>query len=270
MEDSQNKYCSINDLTAFERELYVSKYIENHSKIIRKYFSLLERSFCKKSFLSWIFHSNPEINTARLTMTETEYRFSSNKITVPYEFHITSDILLRSDLDRKGIFRVNGVSRNIVSFLETIRSMSDGRIDETVGRSMIESTFDLIDVAESYKLLFKKLEKAVVPEDMYTMAEKIQAIEDSEEKKVCTKIFLFSIPTVNMMILENCVFLCTEISNRLENTQEKEKMNLRGLSVVMMPNLMRLRAERIDNMKVKELSDFMVYVFENFKEFIKV
>lgn len=270
MEKQQNPYCSINDLTSLERSIFISKYTKTHSNVLNKYFSLVERSLLNNSFLNRIFHPNTELDTSKLHIVETEYRFSNRRITVPYEFHIVSDILLKSKLDRRGIFRVNGVPKNIASFIETVRAMADGRIDENIGRSMIESTFDLIDISESYKLLFKKLEKAVIPENMYKIAEKINNIRNKEEKEICTKAFLFSIPTVNRMILENCVFLCTEISNRLEKNQEKEKMNLKGLSVVMMPNIMRLQIGNIDNMKVKVLSDFMVYVFENFKDFLKV
>lgn len=258
---------TINDLTDKKYREYYNCLIRKHINILNKYFSVLEISFLKDNFFSQFIMNVPEINTKNYLGVTSLFAFSGTPIHIPYGLNILSEILVENKESRKGIFRVNSPLEKVNSLLAIINSVSKGEIDPDIGAKIIRTAFDMYDISESYKTLFRRFNCYVIPRGLVPLLLKVHKITDPEDKKICAKILLSRIPRNNRMILENCAYICNFLGTKYNDNDQQ--MNIQGLGVVMMPNLITINSNSVHIEAIKSLSDFTSYLFDNFEELIR-
>jgi hypothetical protein len=285
---------TINDLSEIELEKKRDEFIDENFEVLSKYFSKLDLQKIRNTFFSKLFGKNSEIKLDESLCECSEFRFSLNKINIPKNINLVCELLLKNKSHHDGIFRVNSLPENIKSFISTVKSIASGDIDREIGVKMIESTFDITDMAESYKVLFRKCGSPIFPDKFVKLAARTHKATVIEHKLLCIKAILFGLPKKNRMILENCVYCCSAILDKLDRLdipgangkselkdgdekkvesfkfQNRRQMDILGLGVVMTPNLIDFNISDLEFDLVKILSEFICFLFEHFQDIIKI
>lgn len=263
------KFRSINDSSQDVQYKTRCDFIDINAPVIQKHLTRVQVAVLKELCLSFLFGRLCEISIPESDAQVTRHCFST-EIVVPRMLEFIGRLLIEGELKNSEIFRVNSTRKRVEGLLDIARQMTTAALSRQQGMWLIQEKYTMVDIAEAYKVLFKQYDCPVIPQPMVQMAIQIEAIEDAEEKRVCAKALVFSIPPANRRILESCVYVCTRVVERLRVIESQKKMNLSGLAIVMMPNLMRPVCLGDDYMSVKRLSDFLCYVFENFEDLLKI
>lgn len=264
------RYITINDMLEDEQSRIKIEFINSHREILSKYIACMEISTLKQSLLGRTFRKLHEIKISEYDMMPSHFRFSEHHLLVPATLHLASELLIGDSFEKTQIFRVNSTKQKIEDLAELIRKIAAAELSRQQGMARLNANFDVIDIAAVYKFLFSAFEHPVIPQQMVEMAVKMEQIQNEDDKMVCTKAFILSLPYTNRKILENCVYVCAKVTSKLKKTDTSKKLNLAGLAVIMMPNLIRPQFSEPDWMGIKQLSSFTCYVFENFKDLIKI
>ncbi|ELA41358.1 uncharacterized protein VICG_01599 [Vittaforma corneae ATCC 50505] len=224
----------------------------------------------KQSLLGWVFRRLSTIRVSEYDMRPSHFRFSEHHLLIPGILHLASELLLGDTLEKTQIFRVNSTRQKIIDLMELLRRISASELSKQQGMTRLRAAFDVIDIAAVYKFLFSTFEDPVIPRQMIDIAIKIEQIQDEDDKMACTKAFIWSLPYTNRKILENCVYVCAKTTSKLKKLDSSKKLSLPGLAVIMMPNLIKPHLNEPNWMGIKHLSNFVCYIFEHFKELIKV
>lgn len=261
---------TINDLEDNELKSKRNEFIKANYGVLSSYFTNLELQMLRHTFLSRFFWTVNEINIGDDLTTNSRYRFSRKEIKVPKTIDLASELLVKNKVITAGIFRVNSIPENVKSFITIVESMAAGHMNTELGLKMINHAFDIIDISESYKMLFRKFGHPVFPSAFLRMASQINESVSKEHKLICCKALIYGLPNQNRMILENCIFLCSLMASRFDNSKSNEHLNIVSLGVVMTPNLIDFSIEDFEFDFVKKLSHFISFLFENFTEIIEV
>lgn len=261
---------TMNDLDESELNTKKQEFISNNINTLGSYFSSMDIQKLKNTFLSKFFGRVTRIKLRQDQVEESVFRFSKKCIIIPKTLNLVSGLLVENKVSTSGVFRVNSVPENIKSFLSVVDSIAEGRISLDLGLKMINHAFDIIDISESYKMLFRKCGGPIIPSFFLNMAVAINDSVNPEHKKICCRAILFALPRSNRMILENCAYLCTIMASKFQDSSSSKHMNIVGLGVVMTPNLIDFSVEDFEFDFVKKLSQFVCFLFENFEEIIKI
>ncbi|KAM0681036.1 hypothetical protein GINT2_000819 [Glugoides intestinalis] len=261
---------TINDLSEEEQHKVKIVFIENSRKKMSKYLSNLEIMILKQTYFTRLFWKYNEICISNTKSVFSCYRFSKKMIKIPNTMEIITDILLKTEIDISGIFRINSTAERIASIVNLLNQICDNSLSREKGEFQIRENYDVVDLSETYKSGYKFLNTSVIPMQMQQIAIKITDIKDDDDKKTCTLAFLYGLPLTNRNILESCVFVCKIIEKKLALINSKEKLSMAGLAAVMMPNLIRPDMDTLDYNALTQLSEFIRYVFENFEELAKL
>jgi len=265
----ENNFSSINVPPKNVQYEIKQDFINRNSTVIRKHLSLIQLMVLKGSCLSRLFGSLREISFPDSDTLPSRHCFS-RAVVIPRMLEFIGRLLIEGELRNSEIFRVNSTKSRVEGLLDIVRRMTTSGLSRQQGMWQIQEGYTMVDIAEAYKVLFKQYECAVIPQPMVRMAIQVEEIADPGEKLVCAKALVFSIPAVNRQILESCIYVCRRVAERLGAIESQKKMNLSGLAIVMMPNLLRPECLGDDYMSVKLLSDFVCYVFENFEDLLKI
>lgn len=224
----------------------------------------------KQTYFARLLWKYNEIRVENTKSVLSCYRFSKKMVKIPNTMEIITDLLLKTEIDISGIFRINSTAERITSVVNIMSQICDNTLSKEKGELQIRENFDVVDLSETYKAEYKLLNTSVIPTQMQKIAIKINDIKDDEDKKTCTAAFLYGLPQTNRNILESCVFVCKIIEKKLDLINSKEKLNMAGLAAVMMPNLVRPDMNTLDYDALAHLSEFIRYIFENFEELAKL
>lgn len=270
MKKATEKILTMNDLGQGEIVKHRSEYISQQEPTLRKYFGAIEMHKLKQTFLSRLFWRSSEIKIPKDKLAESNQGFSRNPLLIPKIMNLLVEILLESGIGSDGIFRVNSLPDRLKALNSIADSITSGEISLELGESIIKNTFDIFDISETYKMIFRKCGSPVLPDYFLPMAARVSDIESIEDKRICCRTIMFGLPRQNRMILESCIFLCTRMAVEEGSHNSKKRMNLVGLGVVMTPNLVNFNKDSIDFGQVKKLSDFVCFLFEHYKEIAKI
>ena len=198
---------TMNDLEESDLNRKKLEFISNNNNILNLYFSSMDIQKLKNTFLSKFFGRVSRVELRKDQLEESVFRFSKKCIIIPKQLNLVSGLLVENKVSTNGVFRVNSVPENIKSFLSVVDSIAEGKVSLDLGLKMINHTFDIIDISESYKMLFRRCGSPIIPHFFLNMAVAINDSVDPEHKKICCKAILFALPHANPMILENCAYL---------------------------------------------------------------
>lgn len=261
---------TMNDMDNVEIFTCRDQFVHDNHKVLSLYFSSLDLHKLKHTFISKFFKRANEVDMPPELLERSEFRFSTSKIIIPKSMNLVCKLLTEAEQTHSGVFRVNSVPENINSFISVVDAISTDKIHLSLGLKMIGCAFDSIDIAEAYKVLFRKCGSSIIPTSFLHMASRMADAKSDEHKKICCRAILFGLPKQNRMILENCIYICTFISAKLAKTATKMHLDLNGLAVVMTPNLINFNIEDLEFDLVKKLSEFILFTFENFQEIFVV
>lgn len=268
---SARKFTTINDLADGEADKERLLFIKKNSATIRKYLGVFGIIKLKKGFFARMFMRIPEIEFNKRYMSSTEVCFSQKQIYIPSTLAIASEMLLARPVIDKGVFRINSTQQRLKdakSLLFDLAAQGGGTVVER-GREILDENFDPIDIAEAYKQIIRGFNITVIPETLIPLIKRIEAIVNEKEKKRCTKALLYALPSINRQILENDVYLCYALLERMKRDKSnKEQMGIEGMGVVMMPNLFMKYDANLGIADVLVLVEFSKFLFKNFRELI--
>lgn len=263
--DSSERFGTINDLDVSEQMKARRKYISDNYYTIKKYIGFFSRERLKNSLIGTLFQGPRETSFGKSFLVRSMCCYSLDGIEIPVQLDLVTQAFRRSDLKVDGIFRVNSVFEILKKFQDTVQKVVRRELSREEGLDVILSKFDVLDIAESYKAMFKVFSPPVIPTSFVEMAITISDIEDIDERKVCTKAFVYGLPFQNRKLLENCVFICNYLHRDLQSQKNTKQMNLLGISMSMMPNLFRA-GQYTDNVEtLKKISDFLLFVFLHYR-----
>ncbi|KAI5152512.1 hypothetical protein ENBRE01_2886 [Enteropsectra breve] len=267
----ENKTQTINDLKPEDQEQYRKKFINDSRETIKKHLGFLAAQKLKHSYIGELFLCAEEIEYKEAYLMHTDLSYTTDGLEIPGCLVVMGKILEDVNMSKGGVFRVNSTEARIKLVRTLVFDIVEKRVTMEDGLGKFKTDFSAIDAAEVFKKLLRSFNITVVPEVYLPLILEIQKIENEDEKKVCTRAFLLSLPPMNRCILENCVFLCYLILEKLKNEDQKEQhMDIDGVSVVMMPNLF-LKSEKNEAIEnILALVDFTKFIFKNFIDFIKV
>lgn len=267
----KTKIRTINDLPIDEQEIYITKFINKNSKIIKKNLGFMMPVKLRKGIVGSMIMKIPEIITIERYMVLSDQRFSEGAILIPKSIHTAGNLILEKDFKQKGIFRVNSTKSRLRAAKTLLYEIVEERIDYEKGKRLFHKNFDLIDAAEIYKQLLREFNTTIVPEELLPMILKAQSITDAKEKEICTAALLFYLPYSNRKILESHVFMCYSIVEKVqERKMENFHMDISGISSVMMPNIFLKSSKNVAISDVLALVSFTKFLFREFKELIKI
>ena len=261
---------TMNDLDSNDLEKKRSEFIKENYSVLSLYFKDLELQMLNHTFLSRLFWTVNDIKLDEHLTTNSKFRFSKREIKGPKTINITCELLAENQICTPGIFRVNSVPENVKSFISIVEGIASGHINPELGYKMINHAFDMIEISESYKMLYRRFGCPVFPSSFLMMLSQINESVSREHKIICCKAVIYGLPDQNRTILESCVFLCTLMATKFDDSNSKKHLNIVSLGVVMTPNLIDFSIEDFKFDFVKKLSHFISFLFENFKEIIEV
>lgn len=261
---------TINDLIEEDIINCRNKYISENIDILNQYFGYWDILILRQSFLSKLYSKISEIKVPEGSLTTSHFRFSRRHIIIPRIIEVVSDLLIKDDIKITEIFRLNSTEQKIKDLYELITDITSSKISEKQGMYKLTDNFNIIDIAGLYKTLFRRYNEFVLPRNVVRIALRIDSIVDLNHKRICTKTLLYALPRINRYILENCVYVCTKIARKLKKCNSRKKMNLNGLAIVMMPNIINPNQNDSGYENIKKLSSFISYLFQNFEEIIKI
>lgn len=264
------KIWSINDLPDSEQPGIANELVDNKRRILQNHISWIDISVLKGTFCSWIFGKMKEVSLPATELELTSLRFSTNRIRVPRIIEFTGRLMIENELENPELFRINSTKEKVEELTGLIDRVVHAQISAQQGIHQIMEEFTMVDIAEAYKALFKRLDTPVIPKQMVKMLIRVEGVDNPEEKIVCSRALMFSLPPLNRRILETCIFVCTRVAEKLKNLGSLKSMSLSGLAIVMMPNLLPAEAITDNYSSVKEITDYMCYVFENFERLTSI
>jgi RhoGAP domain len=269
--NESEKITTINDLNWQEFIDVRRRFVDQHKEVINKNLGSFASDKLKQNLLGSVLMHVEEIHIKKDYMQSTKLRFSKNKIEIPKNLEILGDMIYGSETIQKGIFRINSTKARVRAATTLLYDMVEMRVDESKGKSMFKKNFDLIDTCETYKQLLKTFNTRIIPKNFIPMILAIEKIQNYEEKIVCTKAFVYLIPTLNRKILENTIFLAHTIAEKSKRfKQENHQMDIEGISTVMMPNIILGYDVPSDMNFVLTLVGFNKFIFKEFKNLIKI
>lgn len=254
---------TINDLHPEQLKAYRSCFLDNNQDSIRK--NLGVANMARLNYSMMIFLSTPdEISIHEKYTAGSALCFSAKHIKVPTMLHVVANSLMAKNLAVGGIFRVNSTIQQ-VSAIKAAASQKVEAGEAHAHNATIDNIddFDVIDLAETYKGLLRSYDTAVFPSSTLPIVLAIQAVTDSREKLTCCRALLNYLPSMNLRILEQNVYICSTIYEKNKNV--KERMDMTGMSTVMMPCLFARSQDGIGNVDAMVLVSFSNYLFEVFK-----
>lgn len=260
---------TINDLPEEAQHKINHEFIDRNRGVLLKYLSPIQIAILSHECLSFFCGRLREIKIPEEECKKTSNVFS-RPFPVPKMLELMGKLLLDSKLENSEIFRVNSTTARVEELIGIVKQMTTEQLSRMEGMRLIESKYTMVDIAEAYKILFKKYKYAVVPQAMLKMIIRVEKIADAGDKHLCAKALVFSLPGMNRRILETCVYVSRRVAERLEAVESQKKMNLSGLAIVLMPNLLRPEYFEDDYCEVKMLSNFLCYLFENFEDLVRI
>lgn len=263
--DSNERFRTINDLCTQDQVRTRKKYINSNYYTIKKYIGFFDRERLKSSCIGVLFQGNRETSFNEGFLVRSMCCYSQDGIDIPVQLDLVTQAFRRSNLKVNGIFRVNSVFEILQRFEDIVQRVARRELSREEGLATIMARFDVLDIAESYKATFKIFSPPIIPTSFVGIAAAISGIEDINDRKICTKAFVYGLPSQNRKLLENCVFICNYLYNDLQSQRNTRQMNLLGISMSMMPNLFRPRQYVNDVVALKKMSDFLLFVFLHYR-----
>lgn len=267
----QTKVRSINDLSVDEQKSYITEYINENAGVISKNLGWLMPTKLKQNFIGSSLLKVHAIKSHARFMIRSNLSFSENPLEIPSNLHIIGEIILEKDFSQKGIFRINSTRARVRAAKTLLYDIMEKRIEIEKGKELFHKNFDLIDAAETYKQLLRGFNSTIISESYIPIILKIEKILDPEEKMICTRALIYSLPFLNRKILENHIYICYSIIEKIQSQgHPDEQMDIAGISSVMMPNIILKSKQNIAISEVLILVPFTKYLFLEFKNLIKV
>lgn len=263
--NNRERFRTINELSPEEQIDARRRYVSSNHCTIRRHIGFFGRERLKNSFIGTLFQGKIESRFGEGFLVRSECCYSMTGICIPVQLDLVTQAFMKSNLKVNGIFRVNSVQEILQNFQSIVEKVVSGEMVMGDGLEIILSTFDVLDIAESYKAMFKIFSPPIIPVPFVRIAITISDIDNVEEKMVCTKAFVYGLPSQNRKLLENCVFMCNYLYRDLETQKNTRQMNLLGISMSMMPNLFNPRQYVNDVGTLKKMSEFLLFVFLHYR-----
>ncbi|KAI5169807.1 hypothetical protein PAEPH01_1014 [Pancytospora epiphaga] len=263
-------YATMSDLEEGEEDECKRGYIEAHKNIMLKHLGYSIFIFLRQGIFYRLLFPVESINCHSRFLRESPLSYSNKPLFIPGWLECAMRMLFIKDLRQHGIFRVNSTIQRVKDVQSIVNDIVEGRMEEHRGIRMLINNFDTIDIAETYKQLLRSFNTTVISYKYFSTIKAIQKIENESEKVICTRAFLYSLPSLNRAILESNARLVHILVAKMKYELNNKQMNLEGMSKVMMPCLM-LKSD--DNIAIEDIlvfAEFIHFLLKNFITLIRI
>ncbi|TBU19708.1 RhoGAP domain-containing protein [Ordospora colligata] len=263
---------TVNGLGDDDFEAYRSIFFWHYDDLLKKYFGRLQRFKLRQSKLARLFFEYKALRTLEDEMwVPTSFKYSDDaELFVPKNFYILTETILSLDCKVDGMFRIGNSIEVINECVNTINECVNKEVPYEDAKENLVSSFSVIDMTTAFKQILREYPTTIVPEDLIDTILEISKVDSNEDRLVLCHMLFLAMPKPNRHVLEatiNFLYAVHDISTN-KGTDYERKMNIEGISTVMMPNLVLKSRNQFDLDHIETLVGFMKVFFENFARIV--
>ncbi|KAH9412285.1 Rho GAP domain-containing protein [Ordospora pajunii] len=263
---------TVNGLGDEDFEVYRSIFFWHYDDLLKKYFGRFQRFRLRQSKLARMFFEYKAFReSTEWEGVSTSFRYGDDaELFVPRNFYILTETILSLDCKVDGIFRIGNSIEVINECVGIINECVDNNVSYEDAKQCLASRFSVIDMATAFKQVLREYPTTIVPEELMDTMLVISKVGNSEDQLVLCRMLFLAMPKPNRHVLEatiNFLYTVHDISTN-KGTDYEGKMNIEGISRIMMPNLVLKSHNQVDLDNIETLVNFMKMFFENFAQIV--
>lgn len=260
-----DKILTYNDLDEEEFEIYKSKFHRKHKEY--------ENSFAMKNILTDILHfvSYKKINifvSKTTKMEDTRFRMSCKIFQIPSDLNQIMEYFLSRNLVVEGLFKKSAHYESVQNALRDFTHCIENEIN--LNEKM--KHYDLLVLSSVFKESLNMNENTIIPIEYAKYLCNLKRANITESDKILAlRYLILNLPLQNLNALQS-VIVFLKIIHQIASISTSEKIkqiSFAGFTSVVTPRLV-LGKKTIDLDDLRDLSDIMIFVAENFEKIITI
>ncbi|KAF7683403.1 Rho-GTPase-activating protein LRG1 [Astathelohania contejeani] len=263
---------SINDLNEEQLAEYRQSFFKKHGELLSKTYRYLERKRVAQDSLFFnLFLGIPEIQRCGMVLYPSDIKFGNNLLYIPLEFECLMKCVLKKDLRVSGLFRkppvYTSTQKCVDEFINRLQETNDtSRLVEILDK------YEVLALTSVFKILFEWYGETIFPQCFLQMYVRITNMENEADVLILVRSLVMGLPRNNRHLLEALLKFIVMV-HRISTdggVDHDSKMNIKGFSVVMMPNFFLKPGSKVELSDVGQLVKLSEFILNHSSEIFKV